>query len=423
MADPNRQELPARERAVGAVGMLRRRGRRAGVLVAALLALVTAACAVPTTVGDVTPAGAATGSLTRDLRDDLDAYLRLRGQSEHVSAAVLSVNVPGRPRTIDVAAGTTRFSGTQPVAANSVVQIGSNTKAFTAVVMLQLEAENRLSIDDTLGQWLPQYRRWRDVTIRSLLNMTSGITTYDAEPAFMKDFAANPNAFLTQKRLVSYVAGRPLKPGYNYSNTNYVLAEMIIEKVTGDSYAHQLHKRILRPLGLRDLYYEEHLYPRRVTDRQPAGYFFIDVLPPLSPLVGHDLSRDSMSWARAAGGIVGTLSQMTVWDRALYSGILLPARQQAELVSLVSTKTGKPIDRVSPENKDGFGLGVQQGVNAKFGIHWAYKGGTFGFRTLHIYFPDTGLVIAVSLNSQPTDDQIIKLMTSVFDTLVAHGIR
>jgi D-alanyl-D-alanine carboxypeptidase len=113
---------------------------------------------------------------------------------------------------------------------------------------------------------------------------------------------------------------------------------------------------------------------------------------------------------------------MTVWDRALYRGVLLPARQQAELLSLVSTKTGKPIQQTSP-GEGGFGLGVQQGTNDKFGTHWAYKGGTFGFRTLHVYLPATGLVIAVTLNSFPTDDQIIKLMVSLYDTLRTHGIR
>jgi D-alanyl-D-alanine carboxypeptidase len=420
MAHPTPPELRARESSATS-SVPRRRTPVLRAVVAGLLALVAAACSAPTT-GGAAPAGAATTSLTRDLRDDLETYLRLRGQAEHVSAAVLSVNVRGRAHTIDLAAGTTQFGGSLPVTANSVVQIGSNTKAFTAVIMLQLEAENRLSIDDTLGRWLPQYPRWRAVTIRSLLNMTSGISTYDAEPAFMKDYAARPTAFFSPERLVRYVEKEPRKPGYTYSNTNYVLAEMIIKKVTRDSYGHQLHRRILQPLNLRDLYYSEHLYPRRVTSREPAGYFFLDQAPPLAPLLGRDLSRNSLSWARSAGGIVGTLSQMTVWDRALYTGRLLPARQQAELVSLVSTQTGKPIQRSSPK-ESGFGLGVQQGTNGKFGIHWAYKGGTFGFRTLHVYRPATGLVIAVSLNSFTGDDQIVALMAALYDTLAAHGIR
>jgi D-alanyl-D-alanine carboxypeptidase len=422
MAHPNPPELRAPDRSE--ISAASGRGRALGlrVILAGLLAFVAAACAAPTTTGHAAPAGTAATSLTRDLRDDLETYLRLRGQAEHVSAAVLSVNIRGRAHTIDVAAGTTQFGGSQPVAANSIVQIGSNTKAFTAVLMLQLEAENRLSIDDTLGQWLPQYPRWREVTIRSLLNMTSGIPTYDAESAFMKDYAAHPAAFFSQQRLVSYVTRAPRKPGYTYSNTNYVLAEMIIEKATGDSYAHQLYRRILQPLNLRDLYYREHLYPPRVTAREPAGYFFLDQARPLAPLLGRDLSRNSLSWARSAGGIVGTLSQMTAWDRALYSGVLLPARQQAELLSLVSTTTGKPIQSTSPK-ESGFGLGVQQGTNDKFGTHWAYKGGTFGFRTLHVYLPASGLVIAVSLNSFPSDDQIGALMASLYDTLATHGVR
>jgi D-alanyl-D-alanine carboxypeptidase len=422
MARPKSPELRAPEQSATSSAPGRRRALVLRAVVAGLLALVAAACSAPATTRPLDSAGAATTSLRRDLRDDLDTYLRLRGQAEHVSAAVLSVNVRGRGHTIDVAAGTTQFGGSQPVAANSLVQIGSNTKAFTAVVMLQLEAENRLSIDDTLGRWLPQYPRWRAVTIRSLFNMTSGISTYDAEPAFMKDYAADPSAFFSPERLVSYVKNEPRKHGYNYSNTNYVLAEMIIKKVARDTYAHQLYRRILQPLNLRDLYYREHLYPPRVTSREPAGYFFLDQAPPLAPLLGHDLSRDSLSWGRSAGGIVGTLSEMTVWDRALYTGRLLPARQQAELLSLISTRTGKPIQRSSPQ-ESGFGLGVQQATNDKFGIHWAYKGGTFGFRTLHVYLPATGLVIAVSLNSFPSDDQIGALMISLYDTLAAHGIR
>jgi D-alanyl-D-alanine carboxypeptidase len=310
-----------------------------------------------------------------------------------------------------------------PVRPDSVWQIGSNTKAFTSVLLLQLEAEHRLSIDDPLGRWLPQYPQWRDVTIRRLLNMTSGIATYDDEPAWYGDYAADPHTYFSKERLVGYVLDAPAMSGYSYSNTNYVLAEMIIERVTGDSYQDQLYRRIIEPLGLCDLYYRPDVYPASVTDREPAGYFFNHVFP-LSQLLGRDVSRDTLSWARGAGGIISTTSDMTRWERALYDGRLLPPQQQAELESLISIRTGQPIDSTSATDPQGFGLGVAQLTNPQLGTFWFYEGQTLAFRVVHAYFPDSGLIITFGLNSatESANDQIAMLTKAVYDTLVADGL-
>jgi D-alanyl-D-alanine carboxypeptidase len=360
--------------------------------------------------------------LRSDLRADLADYLRARGAAEHISAAALSVSPAGRRSSIDVSAGTTTFGGSQEVRTSSVWQIGSNTKAFTSVLLLQLEAEGRLSIDDPLGRFLPQYPRWHDVTIRRLLNMTSGIATYDAQPAWQADFSAHPRQFFSPARLVDYVATAPPTTGYSYSNTNYVLAEMIIERVTGHSYRQELQERIIGPLHLRDLYYRADVYPASVTAREPAGYFFNSGDAGLSALMGRDVSRDSLSWARGAGGIIATTSDMTVWERALYTGRLLPPRQEAELMSLVSAKTGKPIARTSPADPMGFGLGIAQITVEPLGTVWFYEGETLGFRTLHVYLPRSGLIMAMGLNSQPADDKIGALVVAVYKTLVGHGV-
>jgi D-alanyl-D-alanine carboxypeptidase len=210
--------------------------------------------------------------------------------------------------------------------------------------------------------------------------------------------------------------------GYSYSNTNYVLAEMIIERATGHSYRHQLQERIIEPLCLRDLYYREHLYPQSVTQREPAGYFFDDRDPGLSALVGRDVSRDTLSWARGAGGIISTTSDMTRWERALYSGRLLPPEQQAELTSLVSTQTGEPIEQTSPTDPSGFGLGVGQLTAEPIGTFWFYEGETLGFRTLHVYLPESEAIVGIGLNSHPTDDRIGALAVSVYETLVGQGV-
>jgi D-alanyl-D-alanine carboxypeptidase len=143
---------------------------------------------------------------------------------------------------------------------------------------------------------------------------------------------------------------------------------------------------------------------------------------PMSGLLGTDVSRNTLSWARAAGGIISTTSDMSRWERALYTGRLLPAEQQAELESLVSMQTGQPIEQTSLTDPSGFGLGVAQATSEKLGTFWFYEGGTLGFRTLHLYFPDTGLILAMGLNSAPVEDQILTLAESVHDTLVSHGV-
>ena len=361
--------------------------------------------------------------LKSQLRIDLESYLRERGVAEHVSAAGLSVNLLGRRSIIDVSAGTTTFGGSVPVRPDSVWQIGSNTKAFTSVLLLQLEAQHRLSIDDPLGRWLPQYPRWRNISIRRLLNMTSGIPTYDDQPAWYADYAANPHTYFSPERLVNYVIDAPATSGYSYSNTNYILAGMIIERVTGRSYRNQLYRRIINPLRLCDLYYRPHVYPSSVTRREPAGYLFNNQFP-LPSLLGRDVSRDTLSWARSAGGILSTTSDMTRWERALYSGRLLPPKQQAELQSLVSTTTGRPIARTSAADPRGFGLGIAQLTDEKLGTIWFYEGESLGFRAVHAYFPKSGLIIAFTLNSgvAGANDQSATLMKTVYDTLLSHKV-
>lgn len=97
--------------------------------------------------------------------------------------------------------------------------------------------------------------------------------------------------------------------------------------------------------GERDTFYRPHLYPPSVTHREPAGYFFDNTVPAMSALLGTDVSRNTLSWSRAAGGIISTTSDMTRWERVLYTGRLLPAQQQTELTSLVSMQTGQPMSR------------------------------------------------------------------------------
>jgi D-alanyl-D-alanine carboxypeptidase len=335
----------------------------------------------------------------------------------------MAVAFRGRTPSINLAAGSTRYRGGRPISLNNLWQIGSNTKAFTAVMVLQLEAARKLSIHDRLGKWLPQYRAWRGITIKQLLNMTSGIQDALAQPAFLRAYAAAPNQVFSSKRLVSYEDGLPRKPGWVYSNTNYVLAQMIIERVTRDSYADQLRRRIIGPLGLHDLFSGAARYPRSVITRLPAGYYHISpgAMPDLASLFNKDQSRYPVA-ASASGGIVSSPGDVAKWDRALFTGRELPRKQQRELQSLISEKTGKPIKKTTRADPAGFGLGVSQLTDPALGRVWAYLGSTLGFRFLLIYVPRSGSTIAIGANSLPEHDNLGLLAKSVDQTLHRAGV-
>ena len=363
-------------------------------------------------------------AIRASLRGELMRYLTARRVPDHLSAVGLAVTFRGSTPPIDIAVGSTRYVHGQPISPHALWQIGSNTKAFTSVLLLQLEARHKLSINDTLGKWLPEYPAWRRITIKRLLNMTSGIPELE-NAEWARAYVAAPDQVFTAPWLVSYALGLPPTHGYSYSNTNYILAQMIIERAGRASYADQMHQRIIVPLGLRNTFYSSTVYPHAVTARLPAGYFYSRSIEPLAPLLGADQSRHNVSWGQGAGGVIASLQDTAKWARALYTGRMLPRRQQRELESLVSEKTGKPIARTTPQDPSGFGLGVTQNTSAAVGgTNWTYTGGMLGFLVFHIYLPRSGTVFTLGFNSlsDAASSEIPRLRDSVYQVLHRVGL-
>jgi D-alanyl-D-alanine carboxypeptidase len=385
-------------------------GRRRISALVALAALAAGAIAYSATAQPATAAQQPAAGLNETLHHTLQEYLAENYPQNRMSTVALRVTYPDRRPAASMTVGTSR-----PAPDGALWQIGSNTKAFTSVLLLQLEAEGRLSVHDKLGKWLPQYPAWHDVTITQLLSMTSRIPDYAQQDAFGEVILADPATVFTPKRLVSFVAGLPLGPvGYTYSNTNYILAQMIIERVTRDSYDSQLRRRILSPLKMHDTCLPP-ACPPGTARRMPAGYSGVSALP---TWLGKPVPPLALSWAQGAGGLVGSLADLTTWTEALYGGRLLPPAQQRELQSLVSATTGEPIRAVTPQDPVGFGLGVAQRIDSGTGrAVWAYRGETFGFQVLHTYVPETGLVITLAVNSTADQDTLSGLADTVHRTL------
>jgi D-alanyl-D-alanine carboxypeptidase len=370
-------------------------------------------------------------ALRATLQRDIDAHLAARSKIEHISAISVSISLRGGSQTINLAAGTTKYGGTTPVTPENLWQVGSVTKSFTAAAILQLEAEGKLSIDQTLGHWLPQYPAWKSVTIRRLLNLTSGIPTYDGVPAMLEAYVKNPKRDFTASELIAYVyPGHPHAPppttGYDYSNTNYLLCQLIIERATHNSYASEIERRFLHSsVGLTSTYYAQTQYPVNVLDRMVSGYLFSSegAMAPLAPLLGTDVRDYTVSWMQGAGGIVSTPEDVARWARALYLGPMLAPKQRAELLTVVSMKTGQPIKETSVSDPNGFGLGVAQQMTRLLGTVWFYEGETYGFRMVYVYLPQQDAVIALGVNSatDPKQDASKKLAIALYETLRKAG--
>ena len=325
-------------------------------------------------------------ALTLSLRRALAQYIATRAKPEHISAASLSISLKGSEKNINLAAGTTKYPSVgAKVTPADLFEIGSITKSFTSVAILRLETAEKLTIEDKLGKWLPQYPAWKDVTIYRLLDMTSPIPGYDNQPSIAKIMGNDPSHGFSPEELIASVYRHNGKPepvsGWTYSNTNYILAQMIVEKASGKPYA-DVVRELFDQVGLKNSYYEQNLYPASITDRMVSGYFFSHdpINEPLAPLLGKDVKSDSVSWMQGAGGIVSSMEDVSRWARALYEGPLLADKQRGELMTLVSDKTGEPISGASKEHPSAFGLGVGAGFRPVFGAYWYYQGMTLGYR-------------------------------------------
>ncbi|MGG7608806.1 serine hydrolase domain-containing protein [Streptomyces sp. ZG43] len=234
----------------------------------------------------------------------------------------------------------------------------SITKTFIATVLLQLEAEGKLSLDDSVEEWLPGLVRGEGydaeaILVRQLLNHTSGIANYSDDPEFIHQ-AAGPGFpehrydSHTPEELVALALTYPPHPGPEsspvYSNTNYVLAGMVIEAVTGRSYAREVTRRVIRPLKLGGTSFPG--ADPGMPKPHPVAYSRLHQTEPDAAV--HDATEQNMSWLGAAGDVISTAGDLNRFQRALVTGKLLPRAQMKAMFAEVPAGEGA-----------GYGLGVE----------------------------------------------------------------
>ena len=273
----------------------------------------------------------------------------------------------------NVVAGLADKATGQPMQAQDKVRIGSITKTFVATVVLQLAAERRLSLNDSVQKWLPGVVTGHgyhpaQITIRQLLQQTSGIQDYTSAPGFLTE--ANLAKTWQPQQLVDIALrlGPPVH-GWLYSDINYILLGMIIQKVTGRSPVTEISRRILVPLGLHDTSFP--LTSKQIPAPYAHGYY--------GSLDATNLVSPSIAWT--AGAMISTVDDVARFYRALLDGRLLPPAQQRELLATI------PVNDTGELFAEHYGLGIYS-VQLSCGTAWGHDGGIIGFKTFAYTSPD-----------------------------------
>ncbi|MEV4364657.1 serine hydrolase domain-containing protein [Nonomuraea sp. NPDC049625] len=299
-------------------------------------------------------------------------------------AAVLAIRT--EKGVEDVAAGVADTRTGRPAKAGDRYRIASITKTFTArpVVVLQLVAEHKIGLDEPIGRYLEGVPSGSRVTVRDLLRHTSGLPDfYDALGLKTSaDWQRRRLERLTDDRRLSLAFRLPAtEPGSReatYSNINYVLLGKLVERVTGDTYAGQVARRVVRPLRLRDTYYADG--QAAIRDRHLHGYLPADLPGKPDADFAHlvDFTTQTINQSGPAGSMISTVDELTQVYRALFNGKLLPPALMKEMTATVPVRDN-PMPWVQ-----GFGLGVHR-YDLGCGPVYGHIGGVRGY---------TGIVVS-----------------------------
>ncbi|HEX4933679.1 MAG TPA: serine hydrolase domain-containing protein, partial [Gemmatimonadaceae bacterium] len=284
-----------------------------------------------------------------------------------------------------------------PTPPRAVYEIGSVTKQFTSVALLMLRDEGKLALDDDFTKYLPDYpTQGRRITVRQLLNHTSGIKGYTEMPQFGPMMVRD----LPKDSLVALFAKEPFnfEPGERevYNNSAFFLAGLIVEKLSGKSYADFVQERIFDKVGMKDSHY---CSESRIIKGKVKGY---DMGP--KGLQKQGFLRHTYPYA--AGSLCSSAADLLAWNRALHGGKVLPAASYQELIAPQSLKDGTKLR---------YGLGItMHDVNGHRVIE--HGGGINGFLSASDYFPDEDAVIVVLSNSTglPPDAIVAAIADRVF---------
>ncbi|MFB7368368.1 serine hydrolase domain-containing protein [Streptomyces sp. NPDC056222] len=394
-----------------------------GVMATAVLAVPLAATAM---ADSSTPAAARVaqgdhvrGDGSREFRGGHEEKTNHSVQLQKALDAIVKAGSPGVIAEVRDADGVWRgHSGKadlekdKPTRNDGLFRIGSVTKTFVSTVVLQLVQEGKVKLDDSVERHLPGLvKNGENVTVRQLLNHRSGLHNYvdTLWPNFQVFHDTRFKTYTPDQLIAESNAHAPyFAPGTNghYSNTNYVLLGMLIEKVTGNSAKAEVRERIIEPLDLNRTSFPEK--STVIKGPHAKGYMRLDGAT--SPYA--DVTDYSTSWSWAAGAMISDTRDLNTFYKALFNGKLLSAPLMKEM------KATQTLDDGSH-----YGLGIAKFDNPAFGTAYGHVGGTPGYHTHAFTLADGSRQVTVSVNEIADTDEENKAAGEALKTLLTLGSK
>lgn len=299
-------------------------------------------------------------------------------------------------KTFGIATGLSNVETQARMTPNDLLFQGSVGKTYCVAVLMQLVAEKRVSLDDKIEKyfgkeaWFDRLPNARDITIRMLMNHTSGLVRYELNEKFTADLTRSPDKVWSGEDRLAYLfdtkAAFEAGKGWDYSDTNYIVVGMIIERVTKRAFYDEARKRVLKPLGLKRTVPTD----SRTIPGLAQGYAGTN-----NPFGGTDAMITNGKFAVnpqfewTGGGFASTSEDLAKWAKALYEGRAFDQRLIAEML------VGVPA-RLGPEAKYGLGVIIRP---TPLGITYGHSGFFPGYMTDMMYFPNMKTAVAVQVNT------------------------
>lgn len=272
-----------------------------------------------------------------------------------------------------------------PVSSDMVFEVGSITKLYTAATVLLLADKGLVELDGSLDQWVPEFPESDHLTVRQLLQHTSGIYNVHDDPEFMPQLFMDPTRRWQVEEILERVREPYFPPGqgWHYSNTNYLLLGLVIERASGQPVSAAMRELLFEPLGLGHTWFAaEESIPG------PRAHAYMD-------FTGDDIANDItammpdtafMTTHFTAGAIMASSADVARFVRALFTGQLLSAAMQIELLSFVDRPDGKQ-----------YGLGVLREQFDEI-VVIGHRGNSIGFSAVAWHAPEMGISVSILAN-------------------------